>query len=90
MVVPKAKLGLPTATMTLVKSLNQSPQGGFKKKWYTSRNGPTGNCCKLPNKYLIGYVLGKQNGGSTISTFWLVKLKCRVCIGHMKYQKEKK
>ena len=27
-------------------------------------NGPSGNCCKVPNKNLIGHVLGGKNGGS--------------------------
>ena len=62
---PKAKLGLPRAIMGSDKSLNQSLQGGLKKKGYTSNNGPPGNCYKVPNKYLIKYVLGGQNGGST-------------------------
>ena len=51
--------------MELDKSLNQSPQGGLEKIDYMSSNGPLGNCCKVPNKYLIGYVLGGQNEGST-------------------------
>ena len=63
---PKSKLGLPRVTMELDKSLNQSPQGGLEKIGYTSGNGPLGNCCKIRNKYLIGHVLGRQNGGSTI------------------------
>ena len=62
---PKSKLGLPRVTMELDKSINQSSQGGFEKISYTSSNGPLGNCCKVPNKYLIGHVLGGQNGGST-------------------------
>ena len=62
---PKSKLGLPRVIMELDKSLNQSPQGGLENISYTSSNGPPGNCCKVPNKYLIGHVLGKQNGGST-------------------------
>ena len=52
--------------MGLDKSLNQSPQGGLEKIGYTSSNMPPGNCCKVLNKYLIGHVLGGQNGGSTI------------------------
>ena len=52
--------------MGLDKSLNQSPQGRLKKKGYMSRNGPLGNWCKVLNKYLIGQMLGGQNGGSTI------------------------
>ena len=30
-----------------------------------SSNGPPGNCCKVPNKHLIGHMLGEQNGGFT-------------------------
>ena len=52
---PKSKLGLPTATMELDKSLNQSPQGGLEKIGYTSSNGPSRNYCEVPNKYLIGH-----------------------------------
>ena len=52
--------------MGLGKSLNQSPQGVLEKIGYTSSIKPLGNCCKVPNKYLIGYVLGGQNGGSTV------------------------
>ena len=63
---PKSKLGLPRITMGLGKSLNQSPQGVLEKIGYTSSNMPPGNCCKVLNKYLIGHVLGGQNGGSTI------------------------
>ena len=66
---PKSKLGLLRVTMRLDKSLNQSPQGGLKIYiyiGYTSSIKPLGNCCKVPNKYLIGYVLGGQNGGSTV------------------------
>ena len=62
---PKSKLGLPRFTTGLDKSLNQSPQGGLEKIDYTSSNGPPRNCCKVPDKYLIGHVLGEQNGGST-------------------------
>ena len=62
---PKSKLGLPRVTMELNKSLNQSSQGGLEKISYTISNGPLGNCCKLPNKYLIGHVLGGKNEGST-------------------------
>ena len=64
---PKSKLGLPRVTMELDKSLNQSPQGGLEKISYMSSNGPPGNCYKVRNKYLIGHVLGGQNGGSTTS-----------------------
>ena len=60
------KLGLPRVTMELNKSLNQSPQGGLEKIGYASSNGPPRNCCKIPDKYLIGHVLGGQNGGFTI------------------------
>ena len=62
---PKSKLGLPRVTMRLDKSLNQSPQGGLEKIGHTSSNGPSRNCCKVSDKYLIGHVLGGQNGGST-------------------------
>ena len=51
--------------MELDKSLNQSPQGGLENIGYMSSNEPLGNCYKVPNKYLIGHVLGGQNGGST-------------------------
>ena len=61
---PKSKLGLPSVTMELDKSFNQSPQGGLEKISYMSSNGPPKNCCKGLNKYLIGHVLGGQNGGS--------------------------
>ena len=64
---PKSKLRLPRVTMGLDNSLNQSPQGGLEKIGYTSSNGLSRNCCKVPNKYLIGHVLGEQNGGSTRS-----------------------
>ena len=61
--------------MGLYKSLNQSPQGGLEKISYTSSNRPSGNCCKIPNKYLIRHVLGGQNGGFTFIlqkvTIWL-------------------
>ena len=50
--------------MELDKSLNQSPQGGLENIDYTSSNGPLGNCCKIRNKFLIGHVLGGQNGES--------------------------
>ena len=63
---PKAKLGLPRATMGLDKSLNQSPQGDLKNIGYTSSNRPPRNCRKVSNKYLIGHVLGGQNEGSTL------------------------
>ena len=52
--------------MGLGKYLNQSLQGGLEKIGYTSSNGPPKNCCKVSNKYLIGHVLGEQNGGSTL------------------------
>ena len=52
--------------MGLDKSLNQSPQGDLKKIGYTSSNRPSGNCHKVSNKYLIGHVIGGQNGGSTL------------------------
>ena len=64
---PKSKLGLPRVIMELDKSLNQSPQGGLEKIDYMSSNGPPGNCCKVPNKYLIGHVLGRQNEGLHLS-----------------------
>ena len=64
-VVPKSRLGLPRVIMELDKSLNQSPQSGLEKIGYTSSNKPLGNCCKVPNKYLIEHVLGGQNRGST-------------------------
>ena len=63
---PKSKLGLLRVTIELDKSLNQSLQGGLENIGYTSSDGPPGYCCKILNKYLIGYVLGGQNGGSTI------------------------
>ena len=63
---PKSKLGLPRVTMELDKSLNHSPQGGLEKIDYTSSNGPPGNCCKIPDKYLIGHLLEGQNGGSIL------------------------
>ena len=66
---PKSKLGLPRVTMELNKSLNQSPQSGLEKIGYTSSNGPSGNYCKIWDKYLIGHVLRGQNGGSTICQF---------------------
>ena len=53
--------------MELNKSLNQSPQGDLEKIGYMSSNGPSGNCCKLQNKYLIGHVLRGQNGGFTVT-----------------------
>ena len=59
------KLRLPKVTMELDKSLNQSPQGGLEKIGYMSRDGPPGNCYKVPNKYLIGHVLRGQNEVST-------------------------
>ena len=63
---PKSKLGLPRVRMELDKSLNQSFQGGLENIGYMSSNGPPGNCCKIWNQYLIGHVLGGQNGGSTL------------------------
>ena len=51
--------------MELDKSFNQSPQGGLENIGYTNSNESPGNCCKVPNKYLIEYVLGGQNGRST-------------------------
>ena len=62
---PKSKLGLPRVTIGLNKSFNQSSHGDLEKIGYTSSNGPSGNFCKVLNKYLIGHVLGGQNGGST-------------------------
>ena len=62
---PKSKLGLPRVTMGLDKSLNQCPQGGLEKIGYTSSNGPLENCCKVPNKHIIGHVTVGQNGGFT-------------------------
>ena len=63
---PKSKLGLPRVTTGLNKFLNQSSQGNLKKQiCYTSSNGPPRNCCTIPDKYLIGHVLGGQNGGFT-------------------------
>ena len=56
---------VPRVTMGLGKSLNQNPQGGLEKIDYTSSSGPPGNYCKVSNKYLIGHMLGGQNGGST-------------------------
>ena len=61
----KSKLGLPRVTMELDKSLNQSSQGGLEKIGYTSSNGLPWNCCKRQDKYLVGHVLRRQNGGST-------------------------
>ena len=52
--------------MGIYKSLKQSPQGGLENIGYTSSNRSPRNCCKIPNKYLIVYVLGGQNGGSTM------------------------
>ena len=63
--VHKSKLGLSRVTMEFDKFLNQSPQGGLENIDYTSSKGPPRNCCKVPNKYLIGHMLGGQNGGST-------------------------
>ena len=61
----ESKLGLPRVTTGLDKSLNQSPQGNLEKIGYTSSNRLPRNCCKVSSKYLIGHVLGWQNGGST-------------------------
>ena len=77
----KSKLGLPRVTTGLDKSLNQSPQGGLEKIGYMSSNGPPRNCYKVPNKYLIGHVLGGQNGGSTIPT-WAGGLKFEINYMH--------
>ena len=41
--VPKSKIGLPSVTIELDKSLNQSPQDGLEKIGYMSNNGPLGN-----------------------------------------------
>ena len=51
--------------MGLDKSFNQSLQDDLEKIGYMSSNGPLRNCCKVSDKYLIGHVLGEQNGGST-------------------------
>ena len=76
---PNSKLGLPRVIVKLDKSLNQSSQGGLEKIGYTSSNGPPGNCRKVPNKYLLGHVLGGQNGGSIIRyiyfSFYIKKFK---------------
>ena len=64
---PKSKLGLPRVTIELDKSLNQIFQGGLENIGYTSSNGPPWNCCKIRNQYLIGHMLGEQNGESTAS-----------------------
>ena len=55
---PKVKLGLLRVTMGLDKSFNQNPQGGLEKIGYMSSNGPPRKCRKVPDKYLIGHVLG--------------------------------
>ena len=65
----KSKLRLTRVITGLDKSLNQIPQGGLEKIDYMSSNGPLRNCCKVPDKYLIGHVLGGQNGRSTLSLF---------------------
>ena len=65
---PKSNLGLPSVTIELDKSLNQSLKGSLEKIGYTSSDGPPRNYCKVPNKYLIGHVLRGQNGVSTPST----------------------
>ena len=77
--VPKSKIGQPSVTMELDKFINQSPQGGLEKIGYMSSNGPPGNCCKVPNKYLIGYMLGEQNGGSTNMPLFSTDHECREC-----------
>ena len=41
--VPKCKIGLPSVTMELDKSLNQNPQGGLEKIDYMSSNKPPMN-----------------------------------------------
>ena len=71
----KSKLGLSRVTMELDKFLNRSPQGGLENIGYKSSNGPPGNYCKVPNKHIIGYVLVRQNGGST-KMFILNGKKC--------------
>ena len=48
------------------KPFNQILQSGSENVSCTSSNGPPRNCCKIPDKYLIGHVLGGQNGGFTI------------------------
>ena len=48
---PKSKLRLPRVTMGSDESLNQSLQGSLEKIGYMSSNEPSGNCCKVPNKY---------------------------------------
>ena len=65
--------------MGLGKSLNQSLQGGLEKIGYTSSNGPLGNCCKVSNKYLIGHVLGEQNGGFTNMLLFGRDHECTEC-----------
>ena len=65
--------------MELDKSLNQSPHGGLEKIGYTSSNGAPGNSCKVQNKYLIGHVLGGQNGGSTNMPLFDRDHECREC-----------
>ena len=59
------------------KLLNQSLHGGLKKISYMSSNRPSGNCCKVSNENLIGYVLGWQNGGSTNIPFFGRDHECR-------------
>ena len=63
--------------MELNKSLNQSPQSGLENIGYTSSNGLLENCCKVRNKYLIGPVLGRQNGGSTNKPLFGSDHECR-------------
>ena len=65
--MPKSRLDLSRVKMGLDKSLNQSLQGGSYKISYMSNNGPLGNCCKVPNKHIIGHVLEGQNGGSIVA-----------------------
>ena len=75
---PKSKLGLPKVTMGLDKSLNQSLQSGFEKISYMSSNGPLGNYCKVSDKYLIGHMLGGQNGGFIVIN-WHTQAHKSIC-----------
>ena len=77
--VPKSKLGLPRVTMGLDKSLNQSLQGGLEKISYISSNRLPRNFYKVPNKHLIGHVLGGQNRGSTNMSLFGKDHECREC-----------
>ena len=61
----RSKLRLSKVAMRLDESLNQSLQGDLKKISYMSSNEALENCCKVPNKHVIGHVLVGQNGGST-------------------------